>query len=304
MSVIDQAEIMNIVHGAKAVTHIVGAGLGACSLQRWRVYLPEYTLPALKYPMLAFQIAGRARIRRVLDGRDESQDYVMGGDFTIIPKMKELQWRVHGYVDIAVLIFENKETCKHLERLYYKHRQATNGQVQVGAFSNSLIYSSCIHLFNIYNRKMSSAFFEEYFNATFRSLEMYVQKFFGEDDEELIFPGSNFRVSYSYPVSYALQRLDTAVGIKIHIEDIAHELNTSPSVLIRRFKQEMGITPLQYLMYKRINHAKKLLAETDLDVVSVATRCGFFSQSHLTRHFSKHFGVPPATYRKHVKTGK
>jgi len=142
----------------------------------------------------------------------------MDGDFVIIPKMKELRLRVNGHVDIAVLIFENEEIC--------------------------------LHLFNIYNRKMPVEFFQEYFNATFRSLEIYVQKFFGKDDEELVFLGSNFRVSYSYPVNYALQYLDIAVGIKIHVEDIANESNTSPSVLIRKFQKEMGITPLQYLMYK------------------------------------------------------
>jgi AraC-like DNA-binding protein len=66
----------------------------------------------------------------------------------------------------------------------------------------------------------------------------------------------------------------------------------------REFKQSAGITPHFYLIQRRLERAQQLLAETDLPLNQIALRSGFSDQSHFSRRFRVHFGVPPNAYRR------
>src|SRR5690606_37834168 len=105
----------------------------------------------------------------------------------------------------------------------------------------------------------------------------------------------------SYLISYTLQRLNFGINTNIYMEDIARELRVSPSYLTKKFKEDVGIPPHQFLLMLRIRKAKQLLAETDIDIASIADECGFSHQGHLTRYFSKDVGMPPLKFRQHVR---
>jgi len=105
-------------------------------------------------------------------------------------------------------------------------------------------------------------------------------------------------------VSYTLHKLGNEFRKKITIKNIAQELGVSPSYLSRIFKEEVGITPHDFLLSKRIERARRLLSDTNLDIYLIAIESGFSSQSHLTRYFSKQVGLPPSKYRKHVLKGR
>src|SRR5690606_37301940 len=149
MSILEQSALLNEVHGADAIIHVTGTGLGRCSLQRWKTFLAEYTLPEIEYPMIALQTAGRAKIRRIGTRQRLSNDYVMPGDMTIIPRMKKIDWYVNGAVDVATITFENPEACDRLQNLYYRFRSQSADQNHVGSFNNSYIYATCNHLISI-----------------------------------------------------------------------------------------------------------------------------------------------------------
>jgi AraC family transcriptional regulator len=63
------------------------------------------------------------------------------------------------------------------------------------------------------------------------------------------------------------------------------------------FKQTTGITPYQYVVRRRIDHAKRLLINGRLPLIEVALRLGFASQSHLTAAFTRLTGVTPGRWR-------
>jgi len=69
----------------------------------------------------------------------------------------------------------------------------------------------------------------------------------------------------------------------------------------RQFKQSAGISPHHYLVGRRIERAKKLLADTDLSLSEIAFATGFSDQSHLTRHFRQMIGVPPGQFRRSLR---
>jgi AraC-like DNA-binding protein len=69
----------------------------------------------------------------------------------------------------------------------------------------------------------------------------------------------------------------------------------------RQFKQSAGVSPHYYLVGRRIERAKALLAETDLSLSEIAFATGFSDQSHLTRHFRQMIGVAPGQFRRSLR---
>jgi AraC family transcriptional regulator len=69
----------------------------------------------------------------------------------------------------------------------------------------------------------------------------------------------------------------------------------------RLFKQIAGVTVHVYLANLRLEHARKLLAETEMAISEIATRVGYQSQSHFTKMFKSVAGVTPRAYREGVR---
>ena len=67
--------------------------------------------------------------------------------------------------------------------------------------------------------------------------------------------------------------------------------------LTRSFRQQVGMPPYAYLMYRRVEEAKRLLQQ-QWEPTQVAFETGFADQSHLTRQFKRMLGTTPGAYRK------
>jgi len=65
----------------------------------------------------------------------------------------------------------------------------------------------------------------------------------------------------------------------------------------REFKHSVGVTPHHYLVTKRVERARDMLARTDLSLSEVALAVGFADQSHLARHFRQMLGTTPGQFR-------
>lgn len=84
----------------------------------------------------------------------------------------------------------------------------------------------------------------------------------------------------------------------ISLGDIAHFVFLSPSYFTRAFKEEVGISPINYLLKTRIERAKELLKETQMKVSDIALGVGFANQQRFNEIFKKYTGVTPLHYRK------
>jgi AraC family transcriptional activator FtrA len=72
----------------------------------------------------------------------------------------------------------------------------------------------------------------------------------------------------------------------------------SPRTLARRFAEQLGTSPGQWLLAQRITAARTLLEETDLPVETIATRVGLASATNLGRRFAAAMHTTPAAYRR------
>ncbi len=83
----------------------------------------------------------------------------------------------------------------------------------------------------------------------------------------------------------------------ISVTELAGTVQMSPSHFARVFKASFGITPYHFVMQKRIEGSKDMLAGSKLSASHVATTFGFSSQSHFVKVFRRFTGVTPKQYR-------
>jgi AraC-like DNA-binding protein len=85
----------------------------------------------------------------------------------------------------------------------------------------------------------------------------------------------------------------------LSVEEVALHVGYDKSYLIRKFKNEVGITPQRYILNEKVNRAKDLLSYGETkSLSSISMHAGFFDQSHFNRNFKNHFGISPKKYKK------
>lgn len=82
------------------------------------------------------------------------------------------------------------------------------------------------------------------------------------------------------------------------VDALAREAGLSRTSFAASFKQLMAVTPHQYITSWRMQMARRLLTETELPMIEIAERSGYTSEAAFGRVYKKHFGVPPASYRR------
>jgi len=91
--------------------------------------------------------------------------------------------------------------------------------------------------------------------------------------------------------------IDEHLADNISLEDLARVAYVHPNYFIGLFKSVIGMSPIQYVNTRRLETAKRLLAETDENVTHIAAIVGM--QIHyLSRLFKQYTGVSPKRYRQ------
>jgi LacI family transcriptional regulator len=102
-------------------------------------------------------------------------------------------------------------------------------------------------------------------------------------------------------VAKALSFIQDHIEQPIKVEDLLKHVFISRTLLERRFKAELGRTPLVEIRRQRVRRARQLLADTSLSVADIAEACGFSSDIRLSTVFKELTGQSPSAFRKAVK---
>ncbi|MBR8329159.1 helix-turn-helix domain-containing protein, partial [Burkholderia cenocepacia] len=82
------------------------------------------------------------------------------------------------------------------------------------------------------------------------------------------------------------------------LDAIARKASTSVRTLTRRFQEQTGTSPGQWLQTARVRHAQQLLEVTELSIEHVATEAGFGSVTAFRERFARIVGTSPQRYRQ------
>ena len=84
----------------------------------------------------------------------------------------------------------------------------------------------------------------------------------------------------------------------ITLDQLAELAYVNKYYLAHTFKKQKGISPINYLLEKRIEEAKYLLRTTNLSVNEIGRIVGFSSQSYFAQSFKRALGKTPLEFRK------
>lgn len=155
----------------------------------------------------------------------------------------------------------------HLEQ-YYEMEQILEELYQISAFRTE--YTRCKQIELIY-----------------RFFSLLLQK--------------NSAKSKSDTVESARKIIDYNFDRDLTVGEISDTLHFDPAYLTRKFTQEYGVCPKEYLIEKRMEHAKKLLRDTEATINEIAFSVGYVDQLYFSRIFKKKTGISPTEYRMSFK---
>ncbi|MFY8220677.1 MAG: helix-turn-helix domain-containing protein [Pirellulales bacterium] len=132
---------------------------------------------------------------------------------------------------------------------------------------------------------------------------------FGPDDEVLGLAGAMYRIDdpkllagYFQEMLPVIRHVDRHYAGNVSMAAMARLAGLSSTHFNRRFRELLRMTPSQYLLTVRVQHARGLLATTDTPLAKIAALTGFTDQSHFTRRFRETTGLTPDAYRRRFRS--
>lgn len=94
------------------------------------------------------------------------------------------------------------------------------------------------------------------------------------------------------------QMMDEKYDHPFVLDQLANYVGYTKEAYCRSFKKIIGKSPIDYLIYTRIFHSKRLLITTSKSIYDIALSCGFNNDTYFYKVFKKREGISPAKYRK------
>jgi AraC-like DNA-binding protein len=119
-----------------------------------------------------------------------------------------------------------------------------------------------------------------------------IKNYFQED----ITPNTPIQI-LNWITSYILFNLSEPITVN----DMASRANLSPSRFTAVFRQNYGISPHQFLIRTRIQHAEDLIRKGSHSLIEIVANCGFANVHHFSRLFKQKTGLSPSEFRNQCK---
>lgn len=120
---------------------------------------------------------------------------------------------------------------------------------------------------------------------------------------------ANFTVAAATaPVSHQCDTvkryIDANYKESLSLDDLSRVVHINKYYLAHAFKDEYGVSPINYMISRRIEESRYLLRETDMSLSQIARVLGFSSASYFSQSFRRSDGISPIEYRKANRTKK
>ena len=118
-----------------------------------------------------------------------------------------------------------------------------------------------------------------------------------QEDEQLNFAQHGTYVPPNQTVERIISYIEDNLSQSLSLSLLAEIVHMNPFYFSTYFKKYTSMSPSQYVLNARIGRAKKMLAETDKNILDIALLCGFNSTANFNKAFKKSVGMTPSEYR-------
>lgn len=123
--------------------------------------------------------------------------------------------------------------------------------------------------------------------------------FFREDGWEVSAPRSRTNVGplQNWRLRRVIELVEANTGRPLTLADLARAAGLSRMHFAAQFRQATGLRPHEYVLRRRVEKAKAMLATSAVPIAEVALQVGFSSQGHFTAIFKRFVGMTPYRWR-------
>ncbi len=104
-------------------------------------------------------------------------------------------------------------------------------------------------------------------------------------------------LSMDHRIRNSIDIINKSMKCGISNQELSRMAGLSKSAYLKLFKQEVNITPQQYLLQKRIEKSICLIGDNHLSIEQISDECGFYDRAYFSRLFKREIGHTPAQYR-------
>ena len=98
-----------------------------------------------------------------------------------------------------------------------------------------------------------------------------------------------------------LDYIERNIAAKIEIKNLASLIHLHPTYFANLFAKVFGMSPLEFIISKKLEKAQKELFFTNRPIKEIACRLGFSDEFYFSRLFKKYLGMAPTQYRQNKK---
>ena len=114
-------------------------------------------------------------------------------------------------------------------------------------------------------------------------------------------PDKKIGTAHEYSLQNVKDYLDENYSAKITLDDLAKRFYVNKYYLTRIFKEQYGITIMNYIISLRMTDAKRKLRFSDKSIETIGFECGFDDANYFARSFKKQEGMSPGEFRRKWK---
>jgi AraC family transcriptional regulator len=264
-------------------------------LERQEASLENVTVPYLEDDIFGVLLEGSARARlRLIDGTSVDT-YVGPQSLQLLPRHSELVGWWDSAWTYAVLRLNRQFVTETAAAIQYGD-PARIEMLPTFFFTDPLLYHLGVELSNeLRSGNPHGALYTESLTNT---LTLYLLRHYSTGRVVRNLSRSRLTAAQLRMVDeYIHAHLDQ----KFSVADLATCLHLSVSHFEYLFRATTHRPPYRYVLERRLERARLLLAHSRLSVAEVAHQCGFSSQSHFTAQFTRQIGISPARFARDAR---
>ena len=252
--------------------------------------------PAIPHPVMTYHLTRPTEITRKFEGSRCEKAVIRPRDITLTPANTVAHWDHSGRPKILRVQVRQDIYAAAVNEMYGCEASAAPILPRLG-FEDPLLEQLCLAVGNAL--RDGSVRDGLYIDTLAQTIAVRLAWQHSERSRPARLPGT--QPIASWKIRRLIDFIEENLDRDLTLEAMATEVSLNSLYLPRAFKKSVGQTPHQYVMRRRIERAKELLAETDLSLSEIAFATGFSDQSHLTRHFRQMIGVAPGQFRRSLR---